>query len=55
MEKEEVDKLMKIKGKTKGSEFLTLKKYIEAKYGREGVKKLEKKTKELGYPIILEC
>jgi len=54
MEKEEADKLMKIRGKTKGSELLTLKKYIEAKYGREGVKKLEKKMTELGYPLYFD-
>lgn len=41
--KKEADRLMKIKGNTKGSEFLTLAKYIEAKYRKEGVKKLEKK------------
>jgi hypothetical protein len=51
MKKEEADRLMKIKGKTKGSEFLTLKKYIKAKYGKEKVKELEKKMAELGYPL----
>jgi hypothetical protein len=42
---------MKIKGNTKGSEFLTLKKYIEAKYGQKGVKELEKKMMKLVYPL----
>lgn len=51
MIKEEADRLMKIQGKTKGSEFLTLAKYIETKYGKEGVEKLEKKMAELGYPL----
>jgi hypothetical protein len=49
--KEIADQLMKIPGMTKGSELLTLRKYIEAKYGEEGVEKLEEKMKELGYPI----
>lgn len=49
--KKEADRLMKIKGNTKGSELLTLKKYIEAKYGKEKVEELEKKMAELGYPL----
>lgn len=49
--KKESDILMEVKGNTKGSEFLTLSKYIEAKYGQKGLKKLEKKMKELGYPL----
>jgi hypothetical protein len=49
--KKEADKLMEIKGNTKGSELLTLKKYIETKYGKEEVKRLEKKMAELGYPL----
>lgn len=48
--KEEADKLMKVKGMTKGSEFLTLARYIETKYGKEGLEKLEKKMEELTYP-----
>ncbi len=49
--KKEARELMKIKGNTKGSELLTLKKYIEARYGKEGVEELEKKMAELGYPL----
>jgi len=48
--KEQADKLMKIKGGTKGSEILTLSRYVEVKYGKEGVEALEKKMEELGYP-----
>jgi hypothetical protein len=49
--KEEADELMKVKGNTKGSEFLTLKKYVEIKYGIEKVRELEEKMAELGYPL----
>lgn len=49
--KKEADQLMQIEGKTKGSEFLSFAKYVETKYGQEGLKKLEKKMEELGYPI----
>jgi len=52
--KEEADALMKLEGKTKGSELLTLKKYIEMKYGKEGIAKLEQTMADLGYPIKLE-
>lgn len=49
--KKEADKLMKIKGGTKGSEFLTLKNYILQKHGKEKVLLLERKMAELGYPL----
>ena len=49
--KKEADELMKIKGETKGSEILTLAKYIESRYGKEGVKKLEETMAKLGYPL----
>lgn len=48
--KEIADELMKVNGNTKGSEFLTLSSFIEAKYGKEGLEKLENKMEELGYP-----
>ncbi len=47
--KETIDALMKKKGNTKGSELITFSKYITAKYGEEGIKKIESKLKEFGY------
>jgi len=52
--KEQADALMKLKGNTKGSELLTLRKYVETKYGKEGIEKLEKAMAELGYPLIFD-
>ena len=52
--KEEADKLMRIKGNTKGTEFLTLAKYIRQKYGEEKLHLLERKLKELGYPLVFD-
>jgi len=49
--KKELDKLMEIEGETKGVVFQTDAKYVLKKEGEEGLKKLEKKIKELGYPI----
>lgn len=49
--KEEINKLMKLKGMTKGSEIITLLRYIELKHGKEGALLLEKKLEELGHPI----
>lgn len=51
LKKEEADRLMRIKGMTKGSEILTLGRYVEAKYGKKGLELLEKKMEELGYPL----
>ena len=51
--KKEANELMQIKGNTKGSELLTLKKYIEMKYGKEGIDRLEQVMAEIGYPIKL--
>lgn len=52
--KEQADTLMKIKGHTKGSEILTTRNYIQAIYGEEGVRKLEKKMAEIGYPVVFD-
>lgn len=49
--KEEADKIMEIKGETKGSEYKTLATYILQKYGKEKPLLLEKKLEELGYPL----
>jgi len=49
--KKEADKLMQIKGKTKGSEFVSLSKYIRQRYGEEKLRLIEKKMEELGYPL----
>lgn len=49
--KEELDKLIKIKGEVKGVVFQTDANYILKKEGEKGLKKLEEAVKELGYPI----
>lgn len=49
--KEEIDELLKIKGEVKGVVFQTDGNYILLKEGEEGLKKLEKRVKELGLPI----
>ena len=52
--KKEADKLMKIEGMTTGSEFLSLVRHIEEKYGEEKTKFLEKEMEKLGYPCSFE-
>jgi len=47
----ELENLMKIKGEVKGVVFQTDADYILKKEGEQGLKKLEKRIKELGYPI----
>jgi len=49
--KEELNKLLEVKGEVKGVVFQTDGKYILEKEGEEGIKKLEKRVKELGFPI----
>ena len=49
--KEEVKKLMRIKGETKGSELVSFAKYIREKRGEEGLRMVEKKMEELGHPF----
>jgi len=51
LSKQEAESLMKIAGRTKGSEIITLARYIEEKHGKEGIEALEKKLEELGYPF----
>ena len=51
IKKEELDKLMKIEGEVRGVVFQTDAKYVLEKEGEEGLKKLEERVKELGYPI----
>jgi len=48
---QEIKKLMEIEGKVIGAVFKTDAEYVREKKGPEGVKALEKATKELGYPI----
>ena len=49
--KEEADKLMKTEGETRGVVLKTLEDYILSKKGLGGIKKVEEKLKELGYPF----
>lgn len=49
--KEELDKLLEIKGEVRRVVFYTDGQYILQKEGEEGLKKLEKLVKELNYPI----
>lgn len=49
--KEEAEKLIKIKGNVRGDNILTNVEYVREREGEEGVKKLEKKLAELGYPL----
>lgn len=48
---EELKKLMKIEGKVRGVVFQTDLKYVLEKGGEAGLKKLEKRLKDLGSPI----
>jgi len=49
--KEVADELMKKEGDVKGEVFRTHAAYIRYREGEEGVKKVEEKINELGYPI----
>jgi predicted hydrocarbon binding protein len=49
--KEEVDRLVSLKGNTTGEVFKTHAIYIKYREGEEGVRAVEKKMAELGYPI----
>ncbi len=49
--KEELDKLLEIKGEVRGVVFYTDGQYVLQKEGEEGLKKLEKVVNELGYSI----
>jgi len=49
--KAEIDIIMKKSGRTKGSELITYAKYIREKYGEKGLKAVEEKLEEFGYPF----
>lgn len=49
--KKEADNLMRMKGRTKGSELLTLSSYIRQKYGEQKLKLLEREMERVGYPL----
>lgn len=49
--KELADELIKIKGNIKGTIFHAHEAFIRSRQGEEGVKLVEKKTRELGYPV----
>lgn len=49
--KELAKKLMSIEGETRGSSFICDAEYVLKKKGKEGLKKVEEKLKEIGYPI----
>jgi len=51
LNKEELDKLLKIKGEVKGVVFQTDTAFIIKKEGEEGLEKLKKRAKELGYEL----
>ena len=51
IKKEELENLVKIKGEVRGVVFQTDAKYVLAKEGEEGLKKLEEKIRDLGYKI----
>ena len=48
---EEANKLMKIKGMARGETLRTHAVYIYSKMGERGIKSVEEKMEELGYPI----
>lgn len=48
--KEEVDELMKIKGKTKGLSLRDHYDYVLNEKGKEGLKRLEEEMEKCGYP-----
>lgn len=48
---EEIKKIMEAEGKVRGVVFQTDAEYVRLKKGEEGLKVVEEKTKEFGYPI----
>jgi len=52
--KEEANRLMQIKGNSRGEMLRTHAIYISYRKGEEGVKLIEKKMEELGYPLNFE-
>lgn len=51
---EEAKKIMETKGQVKGAVFQTDAEYIKRKWGPEGLKKVEGKMRDMGYPIVYE-
>jgi len=49
--KKEADRIMKMEDRTKGVVLKTLEEYILNKKGKEGLGMVEKRLKELGYPL----
>lgn len=49
--KEEADKVMQLKGNLRGDGFYTHYNYIKHKKGEEGIRQVEEKMAELGYPF----
>jgi hypothetical protein len=49
--KQEADRLMKIKGNSRGEILRTHAVYIRYRKGEEGIRAVEEKMKELGYPL----
>jgi len=49
--KEEIEKIMQIKGNVRGTIFQTHAIFIKEKKGEDGLMSLEKKMAELGYPV----
>lgn len=54
IQKEELEKIYQIKGKVRGVVFITDKEYVEIRFGKDAIKKVEKRLEELGYPIEYE-
>ncbi len=51
--KKEAEKLMQVEGNVKGEVFLTHANFIFQKEGDEGIRRVEKRLEELGYPLKL--
>ena len=45
---------MQKKGETRGDEFLSIKKYIEQRHGRESLRLVEEEMTRIGYPLSFE-
>ncbi|PIS38805.1 MAG: hypothetical protein COT34_01750 [Candidatus Nealsonbacteria bacterium CG08_land_8_20_14_0_20_43_11] len=52
--KKQADELISFPCKTRGEEIYELAQIIKGHYGEEGMKKIEKKLADLGYPVKLE-
>jgi hypothetical protein len=51
IKKEELDRLLKVKGEVRGVVFQTDAQYVLEKEGEKGLRELEKRVKDLGYDI----